>query len=403
MQSALDDIRVIEYGHLVSAPYCTRLLAGLGAEVIKVEEPGTGDESRRHGPFPRNLPDAEQSGLFLSLNTNKLGITLNLKTNAGRDILKKLLEKADIFVENNPPAVMQDLGLTYAELEKINPALIMVSITPFGLSGPYKDYKAAEINCCAAGGISVGIGEPDREPLNMPLSQGAYQAGASAAIGILAALMAREKTGEGQLVDISEVEVWATLHMAQSALTFLYRGVTGIRRGIHGGFFLYPCSYLPCKDGYISFIAPQIDQWMRFLNLIGNPSWAEDPRYKDRRAMQEQYADETDALIIPWLKERTREELFQLCKQNQIPCSPIYSIAELINHTRFKERQFFNEIDHPRAGKLPYPKEPCNFSAMHWRVGKTAPLLGQDNEIILGQRLGYSLEKLSRMRSEGVI
>jgi crotonobetainyl-CoA:carnitine CoA-transferase CaiB-like acyl-CoA transferase len=172
----------------------------------------------------------------------------------------------------------------------------------------------------------------------------------------MTALLAREKTGEGQLIDISEVEILATLHNVQSALTFLYRGVTGIRQGIHGGMFLYPCSILPCKDGYISLIAPQIDQWTRLLNLIGNPPWTESPRYRDRRAMQEQYPDEADALLIPWLKQHTKEEIFQLCIQNQIPCCPVYNIGELVNHPHLKERGFFFEMEHPRAGKLMYPK-----------------------------------------------
>ncbi|MEJ2738863.1 MAG: CoA transferase, partial [Dehalococcoidia bacterium] len=362
MPEALKGLKVIEYGNMVSAPYCTKLLAGLGAEVIKIEEPGTGDKSRHHGPFPGDMPDAEKSGLFLSLNTNKLGITLNLDKAKGMDIFKKLIEDVDIFVENNSPETIAKLGISYDELAKINPKLIMVSITPFGQSGPYKDYKAYDINCCASGGVSIGIGEPDREPLTLPLMQGGYQAGVSAAIGVMSALLARKKTGEGQHIDISEVEVLATLHMAQNILTFLYRGITGIRRGIHGGYFLYPCSILPCKDGYVSLIAPQKEQWERFINLMGNPSWAEDPRYQDRRAMNEQYPDEADELIIPWLKLYTKEEIFQLAQKNRIPIAPVYNIGELVNHPNLEQRNFFTEVDHPNAGKLRYPEGPCIFS-----------------------------------------
>ncbi len=403
MQKALDGLHVIEYGNLVSAPYCTKLLAGMGAEVIKIEKPVTGDESRAHGPFPNNIADTERSGLYLYLNANKLGITLNIEAIAGRNILKQLLERADVFVENNPPGFLEKLGFSYAELERINPRLVIASITPFGQSGPYKDFKAYDINCCATGGISVGIGESDREPLTLPLSQGGYQAGASAAFSVMTALLAREKTGEGQLIDISEVEVLATLHNAQSALTFLYRGVTGIRRGIHGGMFLYPCSILPCKDGYVSLIAPQIDQWIRFLDLIGNPSWAENPRYRDRRAMQEQYPDEADALLIPWLKEHTKDEIFKLCIQNRIPCCPVYNIGELVDHPNLKERGFFVEMEHPRAGKLLYPEGPCKFSETQWRNENAAPLLGRDNEVVLCERLGYSAEDLANLRNIGVI
>ena len=198
MPEALNGLKVIEYGNMVSAPYCAKLLAGLGAEVVKVEAQGIGDKSRYNGPFPDDIPDPEKSGLFLSLNTNKLGITLNLDKVKGISILKKLLEDADVFIENNAPETITKCGIAYDELIKINPKLIMVSITPFGQSGPYKDYKAYDINCCASGGVSVGIGKPDREPLTLPLMQGGYQAGVSAAIGIMAALWARVCPGEGK-------------------------------------------------------------------------------------------------------------------------------------------------------------------------------------------------------------
>jgi crotonobetainyl-CoA:carnitine CoA-transferase CaiB-like acyl-CoA transferase len=233
--------------------------------------------------------------------------------------------------------------------------------------------------------------------------QGGYQAGVSAAIGVMSALLARRKTGEGQHIDISEVEVLATLHMAQNILTFLYRGITGIRRGIHGGYFLYPCSILPCKDGYVSLIAPQKEQWERFINLMGNPSWAEDPKYQDRRAMNEQYPDEADELIIPWLKSYTKEEIFQLAQKNRIPIAPVYNMGELVNHPNLEQRNFFTEVDHPRAGKLRYPEGPCIFSGTNWDTKRSAPLLGQDNEEVLCGRLGYSKSECTALSRENVI
>ncbi len=402
-QEAFKGLKVIEYGNLVSAPYCTKLLADLGAEVIKVEKPGTGDKARYHGPFPNDEPHPERSGLFLILNTNKLGITLNVETATGRDILVRLLQDADVFVENNAPQDMEKLGLDYDSLEKINPHMIMASITPFGQFGPYRDYKAYDINCCAAGGVSIGIGHPDREPLVLPLSQGGYQAGVSAVSAILIALIAREKTGEGQHVDISEVENWGTLHVGESILTFLYRGITGVRRGIHGGYFLYPCEILPCKDGYLSFNIVQLAQWTRFLELMGTPEWTKNPRYRDRRAMNEQYPDEANALWAPWLMERTREEVFQLCLENRIPVAPVYTISEVVNHPHLKERNFFIERNHPEAGKLKYPEGPCQFSEINWLTGHAAPLLGEHNRQILQERLGYSDEELADLERAEVV
>lgn len=401
-QRPFDGLKVIEYGNLISAPYCGRLLAGLGAEVIKIEKPSVGDEARNHGPFPNDMPHPERSGLFLSLNANKLGMTLNLETKLGKDIFKKLIENTDVLIENNAPGHMVELGLSYDSLKKINPKLIMASITPFGQSGPYANYTAYHINSCATGGEAVGIGDPNREPLTMPLSQGGYQAGVSAAVAILIALFAREKTGRGQHIDISEAEVWAAIHVGSYILTFVYRGVTGIRRGIHGGYFRYPCTIFPCKDGYVSVNAPQLDQWIRFLELVGNPKWAENPRYRDRRAMEEQYPDEVDALLLPYFKQHTKEELIRLGRERHIPIAPVYNIGEVINHPQLKEH-FWIEIEHSYAGRLKYPKGPCVFHRTDWKWERAAPLLGEHNEEVLCQRLDYSKDELSSMKSLGVI
>jgi len=401
-KQALEGLRVIEYGNLISAPYCAKLFAGLGAEVTKVENID-GDEARWQGPFPDDDPHPEKGGLFLSLNTNKLGIALNLRTSTGRKILGKLLEETDVFVENNPPKHLKEVGLDYASLKGINPRLVMVSITPFGQSGPYKDYKARHINSCAAGGVAMGIGYPDREPLTMPLSQGGYQAGVSAAIAVLLALIARNKTTEGQHIDISEVEIWSSLHLGQNVVNYIYRGVAGTRRGIHGGYFTYPCTIIRCKDGYVGLIAPQVAQWARFIELLGSPEWSQDPRYRDRRAMHEEYPDEVNALLLPWFRERTKEEIFRLCRENRIPFAPIYAIDEVANHPHLKERAFFDEIEHPQAGRLKYPEGPCKFSKTNWQLERPAPLLGQHDEQILCERLGYSREDLLDLRREGVI
>jgi crotonobetainyl-CoA:carnitine CoA-transferase CaiB-like acyl-CoA transferase len=399
----LKGVKVIELGNLMSAPYCGKILAEVGAEVIKIEKPDGGDESRRYGPFPGGSPDPEKSGLFLWLNGNKSGITLNLKSAPGREIIKRLLQDADIFVTNYSDEDLRSVGLDYPSLEGSYKRLIMVSITPFGTSGPYSKGKAYHLNSAAAGGICVGIGDPDREPLTMPLSQGAYQAGISAASAALVALLARRKIGLGQYIDISEVDVWAALHVGLHMLTFLYRGVTGIRRGIHTGYFNYPNVILPCKDGYVCLTTPQLDQWNRFVDLMGNPEWAQLPRYKNRRAMQEEYPEEVDALIIPWLMERTKEEIFKVCMERRIPCSPVYNIAELMEHRHLQEREFFVESSHPKAGFLKYPGLPFRFSKQKSGGRRAAPLLGQYNEEVFSERLGFTKADLAALRDSGVI
>jgi len=402
-QTLLKGIRVVELGNFMSAPYCTKLLADVGAEVIKIEKPDGGDESRQYGPFPNDLADPERSGLFLWLNSNKLGITLNLNTSGGQEACKKLLNDTDILVTNFSEDYLRGIGLDYPSLEKSFKRLIMVSITPFGTSGPYSKYKAYHLNSAAAGGVCIGIGDPDREPLTMPLSQGAYQAGVNAASAALVALFARRKDGMGQYIDISEVEVWAALYVGQHMLTFLYRGVTGVRRGIHTGYFNYANVCLPCKDGYVCLVTPQLDQWNRFVELMGNPEWARMPRYMNRRAMQEEYPDEVDALIIPWLMERTKEEIFEACVEKRIPCAPVYNIAELFEHRHLKSRSFFKEVDHPCAGRLRYPGSPYKFSKQREQVLRPAPLLGQHNEEIFCERLGLTRDELVTLHNSEVV
>jgi len=401
MKRPFSGLKVIEYGENISAPYCAKLMAGLGAEVIKIETPA-GDEARSNGPFPGNIPDIEKSGLFLSLNANKTGITLNLNKKKGKAIFKRLIETADVLIENNAPGYLDKLGLGYNTLKEINPKLVMVSITAFGQTGPYKDYKAYHINSCGAGGISVGVGDPKRVPLTMPLSQGGYEAGANAAAAVMAALLARRKTGKGQFIDISEVEVWATTHAGQNVMTFLYRGVNGIRRGIHGG-RTYPNEIFPCKDGYVCIITPQLEQWKRLIEVLGTPEWSNDPKYRDRRTITGQTADEVNALIIPWMLEHTKEEIFKICQDKRVPCAPIYNIAEVMNHRQLKAMDFFFELDHKEAGKLKYTKGPCTFEKTDWEWQTAAPELGQDNEKVYGGRLGFSPIELDSLEKSGVI
>ena len=398
----LGGLKVIEYGEVISAPYCTKLMAGLGTEVIKVEKPGIGDKARSNGPFPKDLPHSEKSGLFLSLNANKLGITLNPDKHQGKEIFKRLIETADVLVENNAPGHMTELGLGYDSLKAINPGLVMVSITPFGQTGPYRDYKAYHINSCGMGGMSVGIGDPKREPLTMPLAQGGYQAGGHAAAAVMAALLARRKTARGQYIDISEVEVWATAHAGQNVLIYPYKGVNGIRKGVHGGRF-YPNEIFQCKDGYVSLITPQLEQWKRFVELLGTPEWSKSPKYRDRKTIAEQNPDEVNALISPWMMAHTKAEILKICQDKRVPCVPIYDISEVIIHPQIKGTDFFVELQHPKAGKLKYPKGPCTFEKTDWEWYQAAPRLGEHNEQIFCDRLGYSRTELAAMQKSGVV
>lgn len=401
VKKALAGLKIVEYGHFISGPYCTKLMADLGAEVIKIEDPIAGvDEARRHGPFPGDEPHPEKSGLFLWLNANKKGLILNLRSDPGRQVLERLLKEADIFVQNIPPGQTRGKVLDLENLRQINPRLIVTSISPFGHSGPYRDYKAYELNSSAAAGVSVASGDPEREPLVLPFFQTYFQAGAAAAGATLTAWLAREKTGRGQHIEISEVEVSANNLVGQHLTTFIYRGLTGIRRGHHGGYFNYPCACLPCKDGYVCLVAPQVAQWKRFIELMGTPEWSKEPRYRDRREMAESYPDEVDALLVEWLKKYTKEEIFAMCMEHHIPFGPVRTIEEIARDPQLEARGFWTEMDHPEAGRLRYPGTGYELSKTPIELEHPAPRLGEHNQEILVDRLGFSEAEIKKMLEE---
>jgi len=402
----LTGLKVIEWADFIAGPYCGKLLADFGAEVIKIEKPDCGDEARQRGPFPDHTPDPEKSGLFLYLNCNKLGITLNVETATGKNILEELLKSADILIEDHAPAENKKLGLSYAELRKAYPQLIVVSITAFGQTGPYRDYKGYAINSSALGGQSVCAGEPGREPLTPPLCLGHYQSGAAGATAAMAAVLARESNGHGQQVDISEAQVWATLHTGNQESSFIMHGMTRMRWG-HRTPGVYPYTILPCKDGFMSMIAIQGYQWKRFLELMGGgkvPEWySSEPRYQDRRELSLKYADEMDEKLAPWLMSHTKAEIYKECLDQRVPFSPVRNLEEVVNDDHLKVREYFVEVDHPIAGKFKYPGAPGKFSETPWAIESPAPLLGQHNEKIYCGRLGYSKQDLADLRRGGVI
>ncbi|MBF0278632.1 MAG: CoA transferase [SAR324 cluster bacterium] len=399
---ALDNLRILEWGSFISAPFCTEMLAQLGAEVIKIEPPG-GDEARYYGPFPGDKPDPEKSGLFLYLNLDKYGITLDPLKPTGREILFKLLEETDIFVVNQPQLDLAYLGLDYEVLKKRYPRLIMTLITPFGDCGPYRDWKGYDINSCTLGGITSTIGYPDRTPLTPPLHQGHHQAGLMAAIAILLAVLNRDKTGQGAFIDQSEADVWATIHIGMYLQAFVDRGTIRKRSG-HYVPQAYVDAVLPCKDGSVCIDTPQKRQWLRFMEAMGNPAWMNDPIFEDRNKTTNEYHEEADKYLGQWLMEHTKEEIFKTLQDARVPSAPVRTANELLDDDHMKQREFFVSMDHPAAGKLnSYPGVCYKYSKTRSRANRPAPLLGEHNEAIYCQKLGYGNEELSRWQDEEVI
>ena len=387
----LSGVTIIDLSRYIAGPYCTKLLAGMGAEVIKVERPDDGDPSRRMGPFPGDIPDPEKSGTFLYLNTGKKGITLNLKTTTGSKIVKELVKSADVVVENFGPGVMPRLGLDYNTLAAINPRLVMTSISNFGQSGPYCGYQAEEMTIQAMGGFMYLGGDPEREPLKLGFAASQYMGGLSGFSGTLAALYHAEQTGNGQEVDISLMECIVASHF-QAMEQYSYTGRVLKRNRT---MFVFPC-----KDGVVQ-LGLQPHHWPRLTELVEMPELTDDPRFKTA-GDRSRHAEELETLILPWMLERTMEEIYNAGQALGLPIGYAASSEDLFHSPQYQARGFFTDIDHPRAGKLTYPGTPLRMGDLTWHHGR-APLLGEHNADIYCERLGYTRGNLVRLRELGII
>ncbi len=398
--SLLSDLRVLEIGSMLSAPYCGKLLADAGAAVVKLEPPAVGDAARRYGPWPDDVPHPERSGLFLYLNSNKLGITANLETPTGRSILRRLAAESDVVVHNVPPSDMDRVGLDYDALAADNPALVMASISPYGLSGPWRDYRAYDINLAAAGGINEGLGEPDREPLTFGTPEVGYFAGMAAASSVVMAVLGRERHG-GQHIDIAEAETMAGLYNGPEALMAVYQWRVTRRTGHHALDFPYPNCILRCKDGHIFVGSPEGRQWRRLLEIMGMPEWSQEDRLRNRTTMNNLYADEVDGYVEAWLADYTKAELLEIALEHRIPLAPVRTYEEVRNDPSLAD--LFVEIDRADTGPVAYPGAPYRLANADTAPPTPAPTLGQHNREILCGRLGFSADELVKLYQTGII
>lgn len=400
---ALAGIRVIEWAELVAGPYCAKLLGDLGAEVIKIEPPGQGDAARRMGPFPDDLPHSEKSGLFLHLNTNKYGITLDPCTPTGRELFLRLIEDCDLLVHDRTAGALRDARLDYETLRAANPRLIMVSVTPFGQTGPHAEWKAYPLNTVHAGMLGYltpWVSKwPDREPIQPGGMIGEYGSGLSTATAALAALFVQRRTGKGQHVDVSKQEAVIALNRV-NAPQFPNEGKSDTRfvnmSGLLG-------ALIPCKDGYIVFQVNETHHWRGFVELLGNPEWARDPVYLDGFERGRRFETEIKPRVIAWAKDFTMEELYHKGQAANCPFAMVMSPADVARSPHLKERGFFVEVDHSAAGRVPQAGAPFKMSETPWEIRSPAPLLGEHNELIYGGRLGLTKEDLAALRWARVI
>jgi CoA:oxalate CoA-transferase len=365
----LDDIRVLDLSQEVAGPLCTKFLAGLGAEVVKVEPPGTGDASRRFGPFVQAMPDAEQSALFLYLNTGKKSITLESQSPTGRAILQQLIQRCDVVVESFPPGYLDQLGCGYTALAQRHPGLIYTSITPFGQTGPYRHYKGEELVAQALGGLMHTIGLPDRAPLKIGGYAGLYTTGMSAFSATMLALYIRDTEGYGQHVDVSAMETTAVTQIHASIQQQF--GKTPTRRA---------STLVRAHDGWLHAgleRGVRQDTWRRVCELMGRPELVDDARFVTPEARREHQA-ELMPILEAWTATYPKEEIYHTLQKLHSVAGYVATVEDLFTSGQLVARAFFQTIAHPCAGVGRYPGAPFSMHGVSWQQAR-APLLGEHN------------------------
>ena len=404
---ALEGIRAIEIATDVAGPFCGKLLADYGAEVIKIETPGVGDTSRCVGPFPNDSPHPEKSALFLHLNTNKSGVTLDLTSETGRDLFRGLVGQSQVVIESGKPGRLESLDLGYQSLQRLRPEVVMTSVTPFGQTGPSKDYEYTELTIFAAGGAMHREGHPSREPLKYGAEVAQYFAGTSAAAATMAACFSAALTGDGRWIDVSIQECMAGHpHQIGRRAPFAYAGELDVRREPHTPFFggreSYAVGTFRCQDGYASFLPLGPRMWPNFARMIGRPELVDDRRFASAQDRVEG-CDELTAIFQLWLDGHSRAEVFEAAQEAGLPAGPVLSTGEVMTDPHFSSRGFFVDIDHPDAGSLTYTGLPFAISGAPSTSARPAPTLGQHTDAVLGGVLGVGADERNRLRRGGVI
>lgn len=397
MPGILDGIRVLEMGGHVSAPFCAKLLADYGADVIKVEPPGGGDEARRMGPFVGDDPHPDKSVPFLYLNINKRGVTLDPATTPGGKILSELLDGADVLVDNYSPRERSVPELEIERLARDHPNVNITSITPFGQTGPYRDYAATDIVAMAMSGLMYHSGDSDREPLRNALNQSFYVAGINGAVATTAALFQRMSTGMGQTIDVSAVECLAS-HLVQAVPYYSYMGAIKGRRPIRGSGFE---ELMPARDGYVIPSVQGSQPWSTVADLIGVAELHDD-RFASGSGRIE-HGEEIYDLLIKGLAEWDRKALHQASGENRLVFGMAQDAGDLYDCQHLTEREFYRTVDHPVVGEARYPGMGPKLSGMEYEVRRPAPILGQHNREIFGRELGRTDGELAQLKNLGVI
>jgi CoA:oxalate CoA-transferase len=390
----LDGIRVVDLSRVLAGPYCSMILADLGAEVVKVEELPRGDEARHVGPFVKGV-----SAYFMSLNRGKKSITLNLKEPRGRALLIELAKRCDVLLENFRPGTMKRLDLAYDTLHQINPRLIYASLSGFGQTGPYASRRAFDIIVQGMGGVMSITGEPGGPPVRVGAAIGDLGAGLFTTVGILAALQARERTGEGQHVDVAMLDCQVAL-LEYAIIRYTATGdVPGALGTRHPS--ITPFEAFEAKDG--SFVlGVGTKHWDRFCEFIGLPGLASDPRFLTNALRTQHYAI-LRPILADIIKAKTVAEWLTQMEEIGVPCGPINTVDRVVGDPQVQARQMIVDVEHEGVGMVKMAGCPVKLSETPGGIQGPAPTLGQHTEEILRSLLGYTKEAVAQLRKAGVV
>lgn len=392
---ALEGIRIIDLTQAYSGPFCTMHLADHGATVIKVERPNMGDQSRTWGPFKNDY-----SAYYSFLNRNKTGITLNLRSNEGKEIFFKLVKDADVVCENFKVGTMEKLGLGYEELKKVNPKLIYASISGFGLTGELAKRPTYDIVAQAMGGIMSITGFEDTPPVKVGPSIGDNYSGTYMALGICMALIHRQKTGEGQRLDVAMLDTIFSI-LENSVVEYTVGGnIPGRKGNIDPG--IAPFDSFEAKDGTVVVGVGTDKMWEKLCNVMGKPELCQDPLYISNEKRCENYIPGLKNIVESWTLTKTKVELEEILCAEGIPFGNILSVPEVVEHPQIQERNMVLEVDDPALGKIRIPGVPIKLHSTPGDVYKPAPLLSEHTDKIL-EKMGYSLDDIRSLHEKGVV
>ncbi len=395
MAKALEGIKVLDMSRALAGPYCTMMLADMGAEVIKVEIPGRGDDSRSWGPpFVKG-----ESAYFMSVNRNKKSIALNMKSEKSSEIIHKLIKQSDVLVENFRPGAMERLGLDYERVKEMNPQLIYCSISGFGQDGPYRMLPGMDQVLQGMGGVMSMTGEPGGPPIKVGVAIADITGGMFAAYGIVVALYNRTKTDRGQMVDASLLDIQVGL-LTYRAGAYLTSGE--IPQPVGSGHpVIVPYQAFKTKDVYINIAVANEQLWEKFCKTVGLEKIMDEPRFATNPKRVEN-REELIKIISDLFVTRNGEEWLKMITDAGIPCGPIYTVDKIFTDPQVLHRQMLKELDHPKAGKIKVTGVPIKLSETPGEVKTPPPVLGQHTQEILTD-LGYSEQDVEAMRQEKVI